>query len=155
MIQNKNVENFSIFKKCRKLKYILCFLGIPSTVKWLQILLLHRKSFPLQSKLHVIMVFFNQWKILDETLSLNPRNVVWKKDDGYLVPIPTDKDVAPANILKAIKCRYKSTSKYQCGTSLCSCKRNGLKCMSEHGGCHGEDCNNKKVNKLSHYHIIY
>ena len=79
MIQNKNVENFSIFKKCRKLKYILCFLGIPSTVKWLQILLLHRKSFPLQSKLHVIMVFFNQWKILDETLSLNPRNVVWKK----------------------------------------------------------------------------
>ena len=26
--------------------------------------------------------------------------------------------------------------------------------MSEHGGCHGEDCNNKKVNKLSHYHIF-
>ena len=88
------------------------------------VLLLHRKSFPLQSKLHVIMVFFNQWKILDETQSSNPRNMVWKKDDGYLVPIPTDKDVAPANILKVIKCRCKSTSKYQYGTSL-SCKKNG------------------------------
>ena len=52
--------------------------------------------------------------MLDETQSLNLRNMVLKKDDGYLVPITADKDVAPANILKVIKFKCKSNSKNQC-----------------------------------------
>ena len=87
--------------------------------------------------------------MLDETQPLNLRDMVLKKDDGYLVPITTDKDVASANILKVIKFKCKSTSKNQCGTNLCSCKKNGLKCMSAYRGCHREDWNNKKVKKLS------
>ena len=44
----------------------------------------------------------NLGKMLDETQSLNPRNMIWKKDDGYLVPIFAGKDAAPANIPKVI-----------------------------------------------------
>ena len=51
------------------------------------------------------------------------------------------------NILKVIKCSCKKTSKNQRGTKLCSCKNNGFKWMPAYGGCHGDDCNNKKVNK--------
>ena len=50
-----------------------------------------------------------QWKMLDETQSLNPSNWGCEKD-VFLVQRPTDKDVTPANILKVIKCRCKSTS---------------------------------------------
>ena len=48
-----------------------------------------------------------QWKMLDETQLSNPTNWGWKKGNGYLLPIPTDKDVAPSNIQKMIKCRCK------------------------------------------------
>ena len=50
-----------------------------------------------------------------------------------------------------IKCRCKSSSKSQLGTILCFCKKNSLTCMSACGECHKEDCNNRKVNKLSIY----
>ena len=68
-----------------------------------------------------------QWKMLDETEILNPTDWGWKRYDGYLVPVPTDKDVAPANLLKVIKCKCKSSGKNQCRTNLCSCRKNGLK----------------------------
>ena len=85
--------------------------------------------------------------MLDETQSLNLTNWGWKKDYGYLVPIPTDKDVAPANKLKVINCRWNYLPKIK----LCSCKKNGLKCITACGECHGEDCNNKKVKKYQFY----
>ena len=53
------------------------------------------------------------------------------------------------------------TSKNQCGTNVCSCKKNGLKCMSACGGCHGEDCNNKagttttKINTSSYGFFLF
>ena len=90
-----------------------------------------------------------QWKMLDETQLLKLTEWGWKKDNGYLVPIPTDKDVASAYILKVIKCRCKLTSKNQFGSNLCSCIKNGLKCMSANAECHGENCNSKKVSNLS------
>ena len=97
-------------------------------------------------RLHLQII---KWKMLDEPQSLNATDWGWKKYGDYLVPIPTDKDVAPTNILKVIKCRCNSTSKNKCGTNLCSCKKNGLKFMSASEECHGEDLNNKKVSHLS------
>ena len=65
-------------------------------------------------RLHLQII---KWKMLDEPQSLNATDWGWKKYGGYLVPIPTDKDVAPTNILKVIKCRCNSTSKNKCGTT--------------------------------------
>ena len=86
-----------------------------------------------------------EWKMLDDMHKLDPTAWGWKFDGVCLVPIPTDKDAAPSNILKVIRCKCKSSTKNQCGTNVCSCKKHGLKCMSACGGCHGEDCKNKRV----------
>ena len=69
----------------------------------------------------------------------------WKVEDGHLAPILTDTGIAPENILEIIRCKCKNKSKNQCGTNLCSCKKNGLSCMPSCGKCHGESCNNVTV----------
>eukprot|EP00111_Clytia_hemisphaerica_P014829 TCONS_00043701-protein len=87
-----------------------------------------------------------QWLLLDEDdETFIPTEWGWLRTDDHLRPIPTDKVIAPPEILKVIRCKCKSTSKNQCGTNLCSCRKNGLKCMSWCGDCHGENCTNKKV----------
>ena len=37
---------------------------------------------------------------------------------------------APDDLLKVIRCKCKSTSCNQCGTNLCSCRKNELSCVS-------------------------
>ena len=86
-----------------------------------------------------------EWKLLDDTMNLNHENWGWKVDNGTFTPIRTMKPVAPDNILKVIRCKCKSASINQCGTNLCSCRKNGLNCMSACGECHGESYFNKKV----------
>ena len=42
-----------------------------------------------------------------------------------------------------VRCKCKFTSKNQCGTAMCSCRKNGLSCVSACGECHGVGCNNE------------
>ena len=86
-----------------------------------------------------------EWTMLDETSNLDPKEWGWKSADGYLTPITTDKEIAPTELLKVIRCNCKTSSKNQCGTNICTCRKHGLKCMPACGGCHGESCNNKAV----------
>ena len=90
-----------------------------------------------------------QWKILDDTINLEPEKWGWKKDNGVLVPIPTDKEIAPPDLLQIVRCKCKMSSRNPCGTNVCSCRKNGILCMPACGGCHGEDCNNKQVFRIS------
>ena len=60
------------------------------------------------------------------------------------MPIMTDSVPAPDNILKFIRCRYKVSSKNSCATNVCSCHKNGLKCVPACGDCRGETCNNSE-----------
>lgn len=92
-----------------------------------------------------------EWKMLDEISHLNPLDWGWRETDGHLEPVATTKEIAPANILKVIRCNCKTTSKNHCGTNTCNCQKHGIKCMSACGGCHGENCNNKNVCFNSHY----
>ena len=87
-----------------------------------------------------------QWLLLDEDDdTFKPTEWGWCQAVGHLKPITTDRVIPPPEILHVIRCKCKPTSKNPCGTNLCSCRKNGLKCMSSCGGCHGENCNNKKV----------
>ena len=63
-----------------------------------------------------------------------------------MMPVKTDKEVAPERLLKIIRCNCKLTSKAPCATNLCSCKKHGLNCLPSCGECHGETCENKEVN---------
>ena len=63
--------------------------------------------------------------------------------DGMLLPIKTDIKPASKWLLNFFHCKCKLTSRNQCGTQSCSCRKNGLKCVTACNGCHGEECNNK------------
>ena len=89
------------------------------------------------------------WKMLDHTVNLNPLDWGWKIEKGNMCPITTDNPVAPDNVLKVIRCKCKKTSKNQCGSNICTCRKHGLECMAACDGCHGEDCNNKSVSLTS------
>ena len=85
------------------------------------------------------------WKMLDGAANLDLGEWGWKLQDGHFAPICTDKQIAPNDLLKVIRCNCKISSKNQCGSNVCTCWKHGLKCMSVCGDCHGEDCNNKMV----------
>lgn len=92
------------------------------------------------------------WKMLVNSLKYEEWG--WKKDGEHFSPVTISKPVAPDNILKIIKCKCKSSGKNQCGTNLCTCKKNGLPCMSACGECHGETCYNRKTNEYDDEDVI-
>ena len=90
-----------------------------------------------------------QWKHLD-LCCLNPQDWGWKMEDGILTPIKTDLDPAPEWLLQVVRCKCKMSTKHPCGTLSCSCRKNGLTCVTACGSCHGEDCENsaKPISEL-------
>ena len=58
----------------------------------------------------------------------------------------TDQDAAPKSILKFVRCKCKVTVS-GCSTNRCTCKKNGLHCVSACGNCQGQDCAN--IEKVS------
>jgi hypothetical protein len=82
-----------------------------------------------------------QWKSL-MTQNINAIDWGWVLEEGKLKPLSTDLEPAPADLLKVIRCGCKSSSKNPCSTNLCTCRRNGLHCVSACGDCHGDVCMN-------------
>ena len=82
-----------------------------------------------------------RWQHLDNT-SLNECEWGWKLEDGCMVPIMTDLDAAPTDVLKFIRCKCKASGRNHCTNNLCSCRKNGLKCVMACGGCRGQSCDN-------------
>ncbi|KAK6175983.1 hypothetical protein SNE40_014355 [Patella caerulea] len=82
------------------------------------------------------------WLQLNES-ELNASEWGWKKTPEGYEPIMTDLPAAPESVLNFVRCKCKSP-KNQCGTMICSCRKNGLKCVSACGGCHGESCRNSE-----------
>ena len=82
-----------------------------------------------------------QWASLDVDVA-NPIDWGWKLDNASLLPIMTDKAVAPDDVLNVVRCNCKTSSRNTCGSNQCSCRKHGLHCVSVCGDCHGKDCNN-------------
>ena len=76
--------------------------------------------------------------------ALVPQEWGSKIESNILSPIMTDLDPATANFLKFIRCKCKVASRNPCGTNLCMCHKNGLKCVPACGDCRGEACNNSE-----------
>ena len=92
---------------------------------------------------HSLRVHFQirVWKTLDKCIE-NPEDWGWKKMNNMLLPVMTDKEAAPDNLLVIIRCKCKLSSRNVCGTNLCSCRKSGLKCVAACEGCRGDECNN-------------
>ena len=95
---------------------------------------------------HCFRVHFQilQWDSFMET-SVKSTDWGWRKNDNSLVPIMTDKDPAPIDLLKFIRCNCKLTTKNPCSSNICTCRKHGLSCMTACGNCHGQNCTNIKV----------
>jgi hypothetical protein len=65
----------------------------------------------------------------------------WREDNGQLVPIHLEGTIAPEQMLNFVHCSCRSN----CKSSLCSCRANGLHCVSACKHCHGSDCTNPYV----------
>lgn len=68
----------------------------------------------------------------------------WKLLQGRLTPITLDGPVAPENVLNVICCKCKGN----CLSTLCSCRKHGLQCVTAYSQCHGTECTNVQVNAL-------
>ena len=92
------------------------------------------------------------WLHMSESSELDPTKWGWINDNSMLVPILTDKDVAPLEVKTLVRCNCQLTSKSPCGSRLCTCRRNGLPCISLCGNCRGEECTNPNVSK--HLYVV-
>ena len=69
------------------------------------------------------------WKKLTNS-DMDPKQWGWKLEGTVLVPVMTDLDAAPESLLKFVRCKCKLSSKNPCGSNICSCQKNGLKCVT-------------------------
>ena len=90
----------------------------------------------------------HQQTVVSQTLNnlrLDLLNWGWKQDGACFTPIQTNNDVAPAEVMKFIRCNCKSLSN-MCNSMLCKFKRYGLKCVTACGQYrNGEICKNSEV----------
>jgi len=83
------------------------------------------------------------WKRLThQDLDFDPEQWGWKLDGTQLSPIMTDLAAGPESLLKFVRCKCKLSSRNPCGTNICSCRKNGLRCVTACGDCRGVNCNN-------------
>ena len=74
-------------------------------------------------------------------MSLNPLDYGWENDEnGTFSPIGTLYDIAPEQLLKLTVCNCTATS--NCGSTKCSCRNLGMKCIPACGHCSGSECSN-------------
>jgi hypothetical protein len=82
-----------------------------------------------------------QWRTLMAT-DMNAENWGWKVSEGQFVPIATDLEVAPSDILNVVRCKCRSDTQRSCTSQLCSCRKHGLLCVAACKNCNGEACEN-------------
>lgn len=84
-----------------------------------------------------------EWKMLSHG-ALIPTDWGWKCELNQYVPIMTDLPAAPDDILHVVRCGCKTG----CGSALCTCRKNDLRCMSA-CKCNRYDCENSDRDLLT------
>lgn len=91
-------------------------------------------------KYHSLRVF-HQVQVWKGIANLCPLRFGWIEMEGKLLPIQTDRDVAPKGLLEVIRCNCKMG----CETMRCSCRKAGLECSTGCGECRGICANMSSV----------
>lgn len=77
------------------------------------------------------------WLVL-QSPSLDVLDYGWKLGDQGYEPVPLTEPIAPDYLLKFVSCNCMG----DCTTLRCSCKKQGVKCISACGNCYGSTCQN-------------
>lgn len=70
--------------------------------------------------------------------AMNPTEWGWREEAGQLIPVMTEKNAAPDELLKIIHCNCSSS----CKSSRCTCRRYSLPCTAVCGICQIANCDN-------------
>ena len=62
----------------------------------------------------------------------------WKESEGGLTPVHTDLPTAAEELLRVIRCNYKT----DCTNMRCTCIKHNVKCSPACGNCRGSGCIN-------------
>ena len=81
------------------------------------------------------------WRNLRNT-DFEPLNWGWQMKDNSFMPIATDEEPGPQDLLQIIRCGCKESC-----DKRCSCRKAGLKCSPSCKECHGNACSNT-INEL-------
>ena len=82
-----------------------------------------------------------KWKNEDQT-DFSPTQWEWKSCNGSFEPIDTILEPGPEELLNVIRCNRTLSTKNPCGANNCSCRKNGLPCVTACRNCHGNNCTN-------------
>lgn len=77
------------------------------------------------------------WVLL-RSMSLDPSDYGWRVGVHGYEPVPTLDPIAPEELLQFTSCNCNG----DCSNRRCSCKKNGVKCISACGNCKGITCKN-------------
>ena len=77
--------------------------------------------------------------------NLCPTDWGWQYRDGSLVPLTTDRPVAPTRVLQIVSCGCKTG----CWTT-CGCRKSGMYCSPMCSQCDGQTCSNIHALAVSH-----
>jgi len=91
-----------------------------------------------------------QWKLLS-TEALDPVEWGWKLHEAKYIPVATDVEIGPPDILKVVCCKCSSESKRPCGTRTCLCVKYGLSCVAACKNCNGVACENIADSAVDEY----
>ena len=91
------------------------------------------------ARFHSLRTYHQVQKWLGNDLS--PTNWGWNATTKGLVPVTTDKDPAPPDLLNIVSCKCAKG----CMTATCSCRKAGLKCSVICVSCKGLSCSNSDV----------
>ena len=62
--------------------------------------------------------------------------------DGIYVPVPTDMQPVPEDMLSVIACKCKTSTKNPCSSQICSCRKHGMQYVAACKRCCGKECEN-------------
>lgn len=95
------------------------------------------------------------WKSLQGESSQRAVDWGWQIDNNKLFPIQTTLEIAPPQLKKLVRCRCKVSKKNPCSTNICSCRKNGVPCISLCWNCRGEECCNVEVSSKRLHHVSF
>ena len=90
------------------------------------------------TRFHSLRVYYQIMVWMDMANDMNPTDWGWKEESRQLIPVMTEKNAAPDELLKVIHCNCSAG----CKSSRCTCRRYGLPCTAACGPCQTENCDN-------------
>jgi hypothetical protein len=78
------------------------------------------------TKYHVMRVFLQVQQWMGNGEHFKPDECGWLIHNGMYIPVLTDKEAAPVELLEVVQCNCKMG----CGTRQCTCRKNALDCTT-------------------------